>query len=251
MKVRARYIYGAVVALALLLVSGAISFERSLAQLLNEMHRASETNSQLLLLGAVLSDVKDVERGSDGYVITRDEEFLRPYDRGTRALAADSAAVSRSLIKAPSRSAEFARAEKDADAYLTLSRRIVGLASDPASSRATEVIASRAQLALAEEIEARVTGIRRDELDELIAEQRMVRAETREAALGGLLALAMTGVLLAFVILATRREMLRRTGCPQCSCRSQRAAGRAGRRTASPFGGEPAAGRVERDAARQ
>jgi diguanylate cyclase (GGDEF)-like protein len=209
-RLRARYLYTLVIVTALLLVAGAVSFERSVFQLLNQMHRASATHNEIMLLDGVLGDVKDVERGSDGFVITRDQEFLRAYDSGTRSLAADSSALARSLARQPDRSAEFARAEQSADRFLTLSRRIVGLA-DSAPPQATALIASHAQIDLVDQIASIIGDLSRQEREELSAEQQAVRMEARQAALTGAWALALTIALLAFVVLAMRREIVRRT----------------------------------------
>lgn len=209
-RLRARYLYALVIATTLLLVAGAVSFERSVLQLLNQMHRASATHNDIMLLDSVLGDVKDVERGSDGFVITRDQEFLRAYDSGTRSLASDSSAVARSLAEHPNRSAEFARAEQSADRFLTLSRRIVGLA-DSAPPQATALIASHAQIDLVDQMAAIVGDLSQQEQEEMSAEQQAVRMEARQAALTGAGALALTVALLAFVVLAMRAEIVRRT----------------------------------------
>ncbi len=210
-RLRARYIYAAALATAILLIFAAASFERSLAQLLGEMRRTSATNSHLLLLDALLSDTKDVERGSSGFVITHDDAFLQPFDKGSQALAADSAAIARSLRSDPHASAEFEQAEADAGRFLALSQRIVRLEQSGSSARATQAISSRAQLQLAERIESTVTGLTQAELDELAMDQGLVRQETRRTVLFGLAALAMTLVMLTIVVMAMRREIVRRT----------------------------------------
>jgi len=210
-RLRARYIYGAAFATGVLLIFAAVSFERSLAQLLSEMRRTSTTNADLLLLDAVLNDTKDIERGSSGFIVTHDEAFLQPFDKGSQNLAADSATMAQSLRGDAKASSEVARTEADAARFLTVSRQIVGMAYGPSPTRARDAVATRNQLELAEDIESNIDGLRREELQDLADDHRMVRQETRHTVLFGLGALAMTMVLLTFVIAAMRREIVRRT----------------------------------------
>jgi diguanylate cyclase (GGDEF)-like protein len=209
-RLRVRHIHFAAIVTALLLIVGAASFERSVFELLRLTRRENLTNKEILLFDEMVSDAKDIERGSNGFVITHDERFLRPYDQGARALAADSAALQVALATEPARSAELARAEPGIGQFLKLSRKIVGLA-DSAPPEATALVSSHAQIDLFDQISAVMADLSRAELVELSAEQQAVRRDARQAALAGASALALTVALLVFVVVAMRREIIRRT----------------------------------------
>ena len=71
--------------LAILLVVGFVSY-RNTRKLIRDSNLVAHSHEVLDELEGTLSAVKDAETGQRGFIITGDEEYLRPYDAALPAI---------------------------------------------------------------------------------------------------------------------------------------------------------------------
>jgi CHASE3 domain sensor protein len=76
--VGAKIVGGFSLTLVILLVIGVVSY-RNTTSFIETAHRVEHTHEVMTILERVFSLLKDAQRGSRGYVITGEEDYLEPY----------------------------------------------------------------------------------------------------------------------------------------------------------------------------
>lgn len=190
--------------LALMFFAGAAGSARlSTQRLVDADRRSADAYARIAQLAAVLDAATDAETGSRGFVITGDDEFLVPYQRG---IATASGELNRleSLYAGDSLRLPLLRHVRDAlNRQVAHMSRTVELRRTIGAGAAAEFVSSGRGLALTDEVRAAIGSLVVDERATLQRE----RAEAEAATIAANRTLLFEGVIgillltLAFVVL--------------------------------------------------
>ena len=188
----------------LILAATALASYRGVQRLQAEQEGVVHAERVLRAMGEVLSQLKDVESGQRGYLLTRQERFLDPYVNSVPRID-DSFAELRVLLRDSAQARDLGRLESLVAPRLAFAREVVALGRAGDFEGAEEMVSSGRGKALMDEIRALASGMEAREFERLRARQEGEAATARRTITIVLLANTLGIVLLG----ASRTRMVR------------------------------------------
>jgi signal transduction histidine kinase/DNA-binding response OmpR family regulator/CHASE3 domain sensor protein len=159
---------------------------------------------------AVLSSLKDAETGQRGFLLTREETYLAPYEDAKRALPAEIRAIRELTGDSPQQRSRVDALEAVATQKMSELDRTIELARAGNVTAAQAVVRTDAGRELMNRIRDLATEIERTEQQLLAARQANWRASTRVTALVSILGSALLLLLIAAAGTMTSRDYRQR-----------------------------------------
>lgn len=210
---------GFAIAGVVLLVLALVGY-RTAGSLLEDQARVVQTHEVRGEITRLLSSVADAETGQRGYVITRDDSYLAPYDTALVDIARRRAALRALVSDNPAQLRRLAAAEKALDAKLAELERPIAARRDRSFEAAQAIVDSDVGHALMIDIRRSLTEMDHEETAALAT--RIQTAERSAVWTQRAMSWGGAGALLLFALLAwfTIREVSRRIGVTVAQMRS-------------------------------
>ncbi len=203
---------GLVGAIVFFLVSGAVAFV-NLQSLREGNERVTQTHRTIVALDQMLSNVQDAETGQRGFLLTKDERYLEPYDNALQAIPPKLDQIEQLTGDNPEQRPRIAALRQQVDAKLAELKDTIELRRSQTLEQALSIVNSdrgkvamdaiRAQIAAMADEETRIRAGRLAEMG--TAQATALTSSLLSGVLGLLLTLAI-GFLIRRATIARRRE---------------------------------------------
>jgi diguanylate cyclase (GGDEF)-like protein/PAS domain S-box-containing protein len=195
--------------LAIMLAVGFVSY-RNTRKLIRDSNLVAHSHEVLDELDGTLSSIKDAETGQRGYIITGDEEYLKPYTAALPAINRHLERLHQLTLSDPEHPRSLSDLERKIDERLRLISEIIELRRTQGFDAAQGRIATGRGLRMMDEIRAAVAEMSARE-NELLEKRRL---ESNASARSTTITLALLGALLLGFLpagfLVVRRDITKR-----------------------------------------
>jgi signal transduction histidine kinase len=130
---------GLAVALVLLFINSLVSY-RNIRRLIFNERQVSHSQQVLAELEATLSTVKDAETGQRGYLITEDENYLRPYQRAIAQISTSIDSLKRLTEDNPDQQRRILALEQTITAKLNELKQTIAVSRTQGFSAAQQLV---------------------------------------------------------------------------------------------------------------
>jgi signal transduction histidine kinase len=115
------------VAVAILIAANSYVCFYNVRRLIEHSNAVTRSRDTIIATERVLSTLKDAETGERGYIITKDEDFLRPYLRAEQRFGEDAARLRRLVDDDPEEVKQFDKLKLAAEQRLEMLRDTIGV----------------------------------------------------------------------------------------------------------------------------
>jgi diguanylate cyclase (GGDEF)-like protein/PAS domain S-box-containing protein len=166
--------------LAILLFISVISYN-NISVMISTAEWRKTTYETLTFLEGLLSNIKDVEGGQRGYVITGQEDYLAPYHLAVDAVDKQLLALKTLIADNPRQQARFKRVSPLVARKLRFSERVIKVRHDEGRLAAMKLVEAGRGLRLMGDIRKIVTEMENDVYGQLKERDELAQASTQRA----------------------------------------------------------------------
>jgi CHASE3 domain sensor protein len=154
--------------------------------------RAAHAQQTVSIINQLLATMNEAETGQRGYILTRDDKYLAPYESARTRYRNELAALAHQFADNPGRAGMLSQISRLCDARLAEMEHTVQLRRDHGIASALNVVESDEGWRLMDEIRRRIQVLQRQEIADATNQTASAAARARifQQLNGGLLALA-------------------------------------------------------------
>jgi diguanylate cyclase (GGDEF)-like protein/PAS domain S-box-containing protein len=192
------------------LVAVGIFSYTNLMQLVENSRQVTSSRQVLALVDEVLSQMKDVETGHRGYVITGQELYLEPYQSAENIIGRKIETLRQITVAQPQRQQQLDTLEQLVDQKLVFSQQIIDLRRNQGFAAAQQLLLKGQGKELMDEMRILVREIQNQETQVLRRRSLSSQTSTRNTILSFTIGIFLNGLILALVYHWIRREISKR-----------------------------------------
>ena len=194
------------IASIILLFIGGVSY-RSLNGLVTTSNAAVRSHRVVEKLEQIFSDLKDVEAGQRGYVITGDKSYLAPYDSAVKTIEHEITALRQLTAPNSNQQQQLDTLEQLIAEKLAVSQQIIDLRQNKSFAAAKNLVLSGKGKQLSQQIRATVRELEQQENQLLTQRSLQASTKTRQTIFTFASGIALTCLILAVVYYLIYREI--------------------------------------------
>lgn len=198
---------GLAVALVLLLVNALVSY-RNIRRLIENERRVSHSHQVLAELEETLSTLKDAETGQRGYLITGDENYLRPYQRAIAQISTSIDSLTKLTADNPNYEQRIYILQQATTAKLAELEQTIKLRREQGFGAAVPIVRTNRGKQIMDNIRQQIADMK--DMENRLLQQRAKesQASTKQTLVTFSIATAVNVALLALVYYLFRRNHL-------------------------------------------